>query len=75
MTQPVDIWTPNPAHVADKAAEQGRAKDERDTATALEVLKVAAGRAPTGATTQELAAFAEVLWQWVTTDSWPPQGQ
>ena len=78
---PADLWTRNPVHNAQEDATAATEKDTRDTGTALEVLKLAvqamsasatAQTSPPSPTSDALAAYAEVLWQWVTTDTWPP---
>lgn len=63
-------WTPHSDALARKADE----RSDKDTGTALEVLKLAI-EATKGQNLndQQLAAYAETLWKWTTTDTWPPK--
>lgn len=71
MTQPVG-WTPTPDAVAKRTTE----RSDRDETLALEVLKQAVANAKDqNKSAQQIAADAETMWQWVTTDTWPPKQQ
>lgn len=63
-----DSFKPHPDAIARRHAEQG----EKDTSTAIEILKIAheatKSQAPTA---RDLADYAEVLWKWTTSDTWP----
>ena len=49
-------------------------KGERDEKLALEILQACVQTDHAKQLTpNELAAYCEVIWQWVTTDQWPPK--
>ena len=66
---------PPEAQIKASAAIQreGQQRSDRDETLALDVLREAV-KARTGqpTTARELADYSEVLWQWVTTNTWPP---
>ena len=65
MTHP--NWSPAPEYTARKDQEQSN----KDCSLAVEILKIAQANAHgKNVPAHELANDAEVLWQWVTTDSW-----
>ena len=59
-------YVPNPDHVNKLASEKG----ERDCDLAVRILEIASRRAPADVDAAALSAYAETLWQWVTTDTW-----
>ena len=75
-------WTPTAQHAAKQAEERNDRRSKEDTDTALKVLEIARDlclermgpERATKAEAAEVAAYAETLWQWVTTDTWPPAG-
>ncbi len=61
------------ARVAEKNAENKNARSED---LALEILKLAVSHATAlQLTADDALTNAEKMWQWVTTDSWPPEGK
>lgn len=62
-------WQPVP----DATARRNIERSDKLESTAIDILKLAV-EATKGQTltASDLAAFAEVLWQWTTTDTWPP---
>lgn len=70
-SSPRATFTPHPAAVTQEAQK----RSDTECNLALQVLahavKATEGSHPTK---DDLATYAETLWQWVTTDAWPPHG-
>ncbi|MEQ1718669.1 MAG: hypothetical protein ABL907_22230 [Hyphomicrobium sp.] len=67
-------YTPHPQSI--QVQKQQAERNEKSDATAIEILKLAVqANKEVAISARDLADYAEVLWQWTTTDTWPPKVQ
>jgi hypothetical protein len=61
-------WKPVPEAIERQKAE----RSDKSEATAIEILKLAVEATKgTNPSSDALASYAETLWKWTTTDTWP----